>query len=114
MSRLLQRWVQRVFPSSLMKTVGDIFSFSLLQSLRQLGLYHVLYMYVCGLSGEGAQDLSEYQYEAAWRCTQWGEGGAMTSPPSRAGKYHETLYSCLRCLKDGEKDLLNRYISDAR
>ena len=92
-------------------------SLSLSQSLRQLGLYHVLYMYVCGHSGvrgEGEGDLSEYQYEAAWRCTQWDEGGAMTSPTSRASRYHQTLFSCLRSLKDGERDLLNHYITDAR
>lgn len=91
------------------------------QSLRQLGLYHVLNMYLCGVEGVRGdsvrgEGLTEYQYEAAWRCGQWEEGGAslVTPATSVSGDYHQTLYSCLTALKDGETELLNSSIAEAR
>ena len=94
------------------------FDFPPIQSLRQLGLYHVLNMYLCGVEGVRGDGvgLTEYQYEAAWRCGQWEEGGAslVTPTTSPSGDYHQTLYSCLTALKDGETDLLNSSVAEAR
>ena len=59
-------------------------------------------------------DVSEYQYEAAWRCAQWEEGGVVATPSLVAGEYHQTLYSCLTALKDGETDQLYPLITEAR
>ena len=62
--------------------------------------------------GEG---LSEYRYEAAWRCTQWEEGACLVTPStSPSGDYHQTLYGCFTALKDEETDLLKSSISEAR
>ena len=66
------------------------------------------------MKGEGVRDVSEYQYEAAWRCAQWEEGAIMTSSSSGLGGYHQTLYGCLTSLKDGEADLVNTFVTDAR
>ena len=89
--------------------------------MRQLGLYHVLNMYLGGVEGVRGdsvrgEGLTEYQYEAAWRCGQWEEGGAslVTPATSVSGNYHQTLYSCLTALKDGETELLNSSIAEAR
>ena len=74
-------------------------------------------MYLCGVKvvkGDGVEDVSECQFEAAWRCAQWEEGALVTAPSSRASGYHQTLYSCLTALKDGETDLLNTSIAEAR
>jgi hypothetical protein len=91
------------------------------QSLCQLGLYHVLNKYLCGVvRGEGVREegLIEYQYEAAWRCGQWEEGGgtSLVTPAatSVSGDYHQTLYSCLTALRDGETELMNSSIAEAR
>ena len=78
-------------------------------------------MYLCGVEGmrgDGVrgEGLTEYQYEAAWRCGQWEEGGVSQVIPatSLSGDYHQTLYSCLTALKDGETELLNSSIAEAR
>ena len=74
-------------------------------------------MYLCGVKavkGEGVTDVSEYQFEAAWRCAQWEEGAVMTTPSLRVGGYHQTLHSSLTALRDGEVDLLQVSIADAR
>ena len=44
------------------------------QSLQNLGLTHVLHMYLKGMGLTNPQqmkEVSEYQYEAAWRCSIW-------------------------------------------
>ena len=49
-------------------------SLSLYQSLHNLGLTHVLRMYICGGTMEDQQctgEMAEYRYEAAWRCSMW-------------------------------------------
>lgn len=74
-------------------------------------------MYLCGVKavrGEAVRDVSEYQYEAAWRCAQWEEGGSMKSASPLAGEYHQTLYGSLTALKDGETDLLKSFVNGAR
>ena len=95
-----------------------IFAVFHFQSLRQLGLYHVLNMYLCGSEGVRREGLIEYQYEAAWRCGQWDEGGgaSLVTPAatSVSGDYHQTLYSCLTALRDGETELVNSSIAEAR
>ena len=49
-------------------------SLSLSQSLHNLGLTHVLHVYLRGGGMEDQQctgEMAEYQYEAAWRCSMW-------------------------------------------
>ena len=53
---------------------GCTLALSLSQSLHNLGLTHVLRMYICGGTMEDQQctgEMAEYQYEAAWRCSMW-------------------------------------------
>ena len=76
-------------------------------------------MYLCGSEGVRREGLIEYQYEAAWRCGQWEEGGGAPSlvtpaTTSGSGDYHQTLYSCLTALRDGETELVNSSIAEAR
>ena len=107
--------MKKVHYSNFYTKLNSFFSF---QSLRQLGLYHVLNMYLCGVEGVRGDcvGLTEYQYEAAWRCGQWEEGGVSLVTPvlSPSGDYHQTLYSCLTALKDGEIEVLNSSIAEAR
>ena len=51
-----------------------MYACSLSQSLHNLGLTHVLHMYLRGGIVEDQQctgEMAEYQYEAAWRCSIW-------------------------------------------
>ena len=69
------------------------------------------------MRGDGVrrEGMSEYQFEAAWRCAQWEEGMYLVTPAtSPTGDYHQTLYSCLTSLKDGETEMLNSSIIEAR
>lgn len=94
---------------------------SFLQSLHHLGLSHVLKMYLCGVrgvegEGTGGEDLDEYLYEAAWRCTQWEEGSVGVAKglgTSRKG-YHQSLFNCITYLKDGEMNSLQSSLNEAR
>ena len=71
--------------------------------------------YICGSEGVGREGLIEYQYEAAYRCGQWDEGGgASLVNPAMCCGYHQTMRSCLTSLRDGKTELLNSSIAEAR
>lgn len=93
-----------------------------LQSLHQLGLTPILNMYLCGVEsvwGEGAsgREVEEYQYEAAWRMTHWGDHiqrHAPFGPTGGRGGYHQSVYNCIAALRDGEPTLVESCLSEAR
>lgn len=83
-------------------------------------------MYLCGVrsvegEGEGGEDVREYLYETAWRCTKWeGEGGGgpigagMSLGTATRKGYHQSLFDCINFLKDGELNLLQTSLNEAR
>ena len=68
---------------------------------------------MCGGEGMRREELIEYQYKAAWRCGQWEEGTSLVTPTA-CGGYHQTMHSWLTALRDGETELLNSFIAEAR
>ncbi len=108
-------------PSSKQNSSKSI-SLVFLQSLHQLGLTPILNMYLCGVEsvwGEGASggEVGEYQYEAAWRMTHWGDHTqrhAPFGPTGGRGGYHQSVYNCITALRDGEPTLVESCLSDAR
>ena len=62
------------FPPFFTKFSDTYIRTSLFQSLHNLGLSHVLNMYLTGVGVASPQSmlgLSRFQYEAAWRCSLW-------------------------------------------
>lgn len=85
----------------------------------------MLRLYLCGVRGverEGGgregEDMQEYLYETAWRCTRWEEGSVgvdMGVALGTSGKgYHQSLFNCITCLKDGEMNSLHNSLAEAR
>ena len=91
-----------------------------LQSLHQLGLSHVLKMYLRGVMGESEpesykdEQVSEYLYERAWRCSQWTTGSPAEGVVTESRGYHQSVYSCLTSLRDGEMKSLQESLEEAR
>lgn len=80
----------------------------------------MLKMYLCGVRGvEGGgvkeDEVGEYLYEAAWRCTQWGEESmhGVSVEVQREG-YHQKVYKCMTALGDGQMNLLQNSLTEAR
>lgn len=93
-----------------------------IQSLHQLGLTPVLNLYLCGVEsvwGEGVRDgdVGEYQYEAAWRMTRWGNQDERHTHfylTNGKGGYHQSVYNCITALRDNEPMLVESSLIDAR
>ena len=65
----------------------------------------------------GGEEMEEYLYESAWRCTRWEEGplGAVGVGLGGGKKgYHQHLFNCMANLKDGEMSSLQHSLSEAR
>ncbi|XP_043813489.1 serine/threonine-protein kinase ATM isoform X5 [Manihot esculenta] len=97
----------------------------LIKSLQKIGCTHVLESYCQGLTsrkGQLQQDLefTELQYEAAWRAGNWDfsllvHGGSSSSGQNvKSDRFNENLYSCLRALKEGDFDEINRKLKDSK
>ena len=76
-------------------------------------------MYLCGVRGVGGgnvgrEDMTEYLYETAWRCTQWGQGSPDVGCGTGKSGYHQSIFNCLTSLKDGEISSLHNSLSEAR
>lgn len=69
------------------------------------------------MSGEGVTEAGEYQYEAAWRMTHWGDHAHRHPPLSVAGGkggYHQSVYNCITALRDGELSTVKSCLAEAR
>ena len=102
----------------------------LFQCLHQLGLSHVLKLYLCGVRSiegewrEGGEELEKHLYESAWRLTQWedssgGIGALGAAAPGSGGGggvkgYHHSLYNCITAIRDGEAKPLLSSLAEAR
>ena len=76
-------------------------------------------MYLCGVRSVGGgnvgrEDMTEYLYETAWRCTQWGQGSPDVGCVTGKSGYHQSVFNCLTSLKDGEISSLHNSLSEAR
>lgn len=78
-------------------------------------------MYLRGVkqnSGEsgsfGGEEVSEYLYETAWRCSQWSQDFQDESGVADMKGYHRSVFNCLSCLKDGEITSLQESLKEAR
>uniref|UniRef100_A0A8C4LRV0 Serine-protein kinase ATM n=1 Tax=Equus asinus asinus TaxID=83772 RepID=A0A8C4LRV0_EQUAS len=69
----------------------------IIQALQNLGLCHILSVYLKGLDHENKEwcaELQELHYQAAWRNMQWDH--------SEGASYHKSLYNALQSLRDRE------------
>ncbi|XP_047547061.1 serine-protein kinase ATM isoform X1 [Lutra lutra] len=76
----------------------------IIQALQNLGLCHILSVYLKGLDCENKEwcaELQELHYQAAWRNRQWDHGLAV-SKGLEGPSYHESLYNALQSLRDRE------------
>ncbi|XP_038177673.1 serine-protein kinase ATM isoform X1 [Arvicola amphibius] len=76
----------------------------IIQALQNLGLSHILSIYLKGLDHENRErgaDLQELHYQAAWRSMQWDLCSSATQELEGAS-YHESLYNALQCLRNRE------------
>ncbi|KAM4828046.1 serine-protein kinase ATM [Thomomys bottae] len=76
----------------------------IIQALQNLGLCHILSIYLKGLdheNKEGCAELQELYYQAAWRNMQWDHCDSVSKGVEETS-YHESLYNALQCLKDRE------------
>ncbi len=85
----------------------------------------MLNLYLCGLErvcqGEGTnctEAAREYQHEAAWRMTVWGDHTQYRHAPFSAagsvGGYHQSVYNCITALRDGELSAVESSLAEAR
>lgn len=76
----------------------------IIQALQNLGLSHILSVYLKGLDYERREwcaELQELRYQAAWRNMQWGLC-ASAGQEVEGTSYHESLYNALQCLRNRE------------
>ncbi|XP_066103499.1 serine-protein kinase ATM [Saccopteryx bilineata] len=76
----------------------------IIQALQNLGLCHILSVYLKGLgeeNKEGCAELQELHYQAAWRNMQW-DHCVSVSKGIEGASYHESLYNALQSLRDRE------------
>ena len=78
-------------------------------------------MYLCGVrsvEGEdvGRQEVGEYLYETAWRCTRWDKDSCNAGMGLGARKegYHQSVFNCIMSLKDGEVNSIQTSLYEAR
>ncbi|KAL1781773.1 serine-protein kinase ATM [Sigmodon hispidus] len=76
----------------------------IIQALQNLGLSHILSIYLKGLDHENREwcaELQELHYQAAWRNMQWDLCGSANQEIEGAS-YHESLYNALQSLRNRE------------
>ncbi|XP_029417756.1 serine-protein kinase ATM isoform X1 [Nannospalax galili] len=76
----------------------------IIQALQNLGLCHILSVYLKGLDHENREwcaELQELHYQAAWRNMQWDLYSA-ANQELEGTSYHELLYNALQSLRDRE------------
>ncbi|XP_010608942.1 serine-protein kinase ATM isoform X3 [Fukomys damarensis] len=76
----------------------------IIQALQNLGLCHILSVYLKGLDNENKEwcaELQELHYQTAWRNMQWDHCDSVNKGIEGSG-YHESLYSALQSLRDRE------------
>ncbi len=81
---------------------------SLVQSLYQNGLFHLLSKYMTGVqTTEVGQNVLDVQAECAWRLGEWDN----VFPEEKASSFNVSVFGCLQsfhnCDKDGVKNWLN-------
>ncbi|MBZ3884274.1 Serine-protein kinase ATM [Sciurus carolinensis] len=76
----------------------------IIQALQNLGLCHILSIYLKGLDHENEEwcaELQELHYQAAWRNMQWDHYDSFNKG-LEGTSYHESLYNALQSLRDRE------------
>ncbi|XP_007447277.1 PREDICTED: serine-protein kinase ATM isoform X2 [Lipotes vexillifer] len=76
----------------------------IIQALQNLGLCHILSVYLRGLDHENKEwcaELQELHYQVAWRNMQW-DHCISVNKGIEGTSYHESLYNALQSLRDGE------------
>lgn len=76
----------------------------IIQALQNLGLCHILSVYLKGLDHENVEccaELQELHYQAAWRNMQW-DHCTSVNKGIEGTSYHESLYNALQSLRDRE------------
>ncbi|KAF6332533.1 ATM serine/threonine kinase [Rhinolophus ferrumequinum] len=76
----------------------------IIQALQNLGLCHILSVYLKGLDHENKEwcaELQELHYQAAWRNMQW-DDCISVNKGIEGTSYHESLYNALQSLRDRE------------
>uniref|UniRef100_A0A8C3VYE6 Serine-protein kinase ATM n=1 Tax=Catagonus wagneri TaxID=51154 RepID=A0A8C3VYE6_9CETA len=76
----------------------------IIQALQNLGLCHILSVYLKGLDHENKEwcaELQELHYQVAWRNMQW-DSCISVNKGVEGTSYHESLYNALQSLRDRE------------
>ncbi|XP_070480934.1 serine-protein kinase ATM isoform X2 [Equus przewalskii] len=76
----------------------------IIQALQNLGLCHILSVYLKGLDHENKEwcaELQELHYQAAWRNMQW-DHCICVNKGAEGASYHKSLYNALQSLRDRE------------
>ncbi|XP_010987273.2 serine-protein kinase ATM isoform X2 [Camelus dromedarius] len=76
----------------------------IIQALQNLGLCHILSVYLKRLDHENKEwcaELQELHYQAAWRGMQW-DHCVSVNKRIEGTSYHESLYNALQALRDRE------------
>ncbi|GAB5577043.1 serine-protein kinase ATM isoform X1 [Prionailurus iriomotensis] len=76
----------------------------IIQALQNLGLCHILSVYLKGLDLENKEwcaELQELCYQAAWRNMQW-DHCVSANKGMEGTSYHESVYNALQSLRDRE------------
>ncbi|XP_072809920.1 serine-protein kinase ATM [Vicugna pacos] len=76
----------------------------IIQALQNLGLCHILSVYLKRLDHENKEwcaELQELHYQAAWRGMQW-DHCVSVNKGIEGTSYHESLYNALQALRDRE------------
>ncbi|XP_036048710.1 serine-protein kinase ATM isoform X2 [Onychomys torridus] len=76
----------------------------IIQALQNLGLSHILSIYLKGLDHENTEwstELQELHYQAAWRNMQW-DLCCSANQELEGASYHESLYNALQSLRNRE------------
>ena len=76
----------------------------IIQALQNLGLCHILSVYLKGLDHENKEqcaELQELHYQVAWRNMQW-DSCVSVNKGMEGTSYHESLYNALQSLRDRE------------
>ncbi|XP_076432396.1 serine-protein kinase ATM isoform X2 [Peromyscus maniculatus bairdii] len=76
----------------------------IIQALQNLGLSHILSIYLKGLDHDNTEwsaELQELHYQAAWRNMQW-DLCCSANQELEGASYHESLYNALQSLRNRE------------
>ncbi|XP_022082003.1 serine-protein kinase ATM-like isoform X2 [Acanthaster planci] len=87
-----------------------------LQAMQNLGLSHILTVYLQGLRSEEVAfgpEMAQFQYEAAWRNALWDMELDNRNQTNSSG-YHQSLFTALSCLRDGESESFTGALQQAR